>query len=220
MVSKEEGKTEYIRRRLLEAGSEEELEEVCAQLEAEPDIPSGSMRAVKSELKKKGAFQFKPVMTKAMVAGKALPIEALINDLYLPPIVDGTRQVFDSGVAYGMKSILIGVRVAQELSKMGIDQATPIIKMAQEMRQTEGQVAKETGMVMGETIASKLFDYMESKLPQKADIATVPKPFEGIFARAFETALSQFTNRLMGVSPQQGSNLPPGWADNSKKGGT
>jgi len=220
MVSQEEGKTQYIDQRLLEARSEEELEEICRELKAEPGIAAGSVDAEKSKLKKKGAFQFKPQTTKAVVTAKALPIEALINDLYLPPIVDGTRQVFDSGVAYGMKSILIGVRVAQELSKMGIDQATPIIKMAQEMRQTEGQVAKETGLVMGETIAGKLFEYMESKLPQKADIATVPKPFEGIFARAFETALSQFTNRLMGVPPQQGSNLPPGWVDKSKKGGS
>ena len=219
MANKDEGKTEYIRRRLLEAGSEEELERICTDLEADPDIPASSVRAERSKLKKKGAFQFKPVTTKALVSGKPLPIEELIKQLNLPLVVDGTRQVFDSGVAYGMTSIYIGVRIAQELSKMGIDQATPIIKMAQEMRQTEGQVAKETGLVMGETIAGKLFDYMESKQPQKADIATVPHPFEGVFARAFEGALSQFTNRLMGVPPGQGSNLPPGWTDERQGGG-
>ena len=133
-------------------------------------------------------------------------------------MVDGTRQVFDSGVAYGMTSIYIGVRIAQELSKMGIDQATPIIKMAQEMRQTEGQVAKETGMAMGETIAGKLFDFMENRLPQKADIATVPQPFQGMFARAMENVINNLVNRTMGMQPGQVS-LPPGWTDKRQGGG-
>lgn len=220
MANKDEGKTQYIRQRLLEARSEEELEEISAQLDAEPDIPPGSVKAEKSKLRKKGAFQFKLVTTKALVSGKPLPIEELIKQLNLPPMVDGTRQVFDSGVAYGMTSIYIGVRIAQELSKMGIDQATPIIKMAQEMRQTEGQVAKETGLVMGETIAGKLFDYMESKSAGKADIATVPQPFQGMFARIMETALDNFSKRLIGAGGQQEANLPPGWTDKRQQGGS
>ena len=219
MGNKEEGKTQYIRQRLLEARSDDELDEICTQLKADPDIPSGSVDAEKSKLKKKGAFQFKTEPTKAIASSKPLPVEALIKELSLPPVADGTRYIFDSGVAYGMKSILIGVRVAQELSKMGIDQATPIIKMAQEMRQTEGEVAKETGVVMGQTIAGKLFDYLESKLPGKADIATVPKPFEGVFARTMESVITNIVNRLMGTPPQQQTNLPPTWTDNRKEGG-
>ncbi len=215
METKDEGKTEYIRKRVLEAGSEDELKRICDELKADPDIPDSSVRAEVSKLRKKGAFQFKPEPTKAVVAGKPHPVEELMEQLNLPPIVDGTRHVFDSGVAYGMKSILIGVRVAQELSKMGIDQAGPIIKMAQEMRQTEGQVAEETGMAMGETIAGKMFDFIDQRLPQKADIATVQDPMKGLMARTMETIVNQLTGSMLGsqVGPT------PGLVDKRTQGG-
>lgn len=206
MTDKEQGKTEYIRKRLLEATSEGELEEICVQLKADPDIAAGSVDAEKSKLKKKGALQFKPETTKALVSGKPMPVEALISDLTLPPMVDGTRYIFDSGVEYGMKSILIGVRVAQELSKMGIDQAGPIIRMAQEMRQTEGQVAKETGIAMGGEIAGRMFDFMEQRLPQKSDIAMAPDPMKGLMARTMETMINRMTGQMFGggVGPTPG----------------
>lgn len=143
------------------------------------------------------------------------PIEILIKGTRLPPIVDGKADVFDAGVEYGMKSILIGVRVAQELSKMGIDQASPIIKMAQEMRQTEGQVAQETGMAMGETIAGKMFDFMEQKFPQKSDIAMAPDPLRGLAARTMETMVNRITGMMFGgqVGPT------PGLVDKRGQGG-
>jgi len=74
------------------------------------------------------------------------------------------------------------------------------------MRQTEGQVAKETGMVMGETIASKMFDYIEQRLPQKADIATVQDPMKGLMARTMETMMNQLTGMVFGgqVGPTPG----------------
>ena len=70
------------------------------------------------------------------------PLEQLVQELKLPVMVDGQARIFDSGVEYGVRSVLMGVRVAQELSAMGVQQAVPIIKMAQEMRESEGQAAK------------------------------------------------------------------------------
>lgn len=206
MGNKDEGKMQYIRKQLLEARSDDELEEICVQLKAEPGVNPGTVDSERSKLKKKGALQFKPETTKAVAVTKPMPVEALMKDLTLPPMVDGTRYIFDSGVEYGMKSILIGVRVAQELSKMGIDQAGPIIRMAQEMRQTEGQVAKETGLAMGGEIAGRLFDFMDQRLPQKADIAQSPKPFEGLMARTMETMINRMTGQMFGdtVGPTPG----------------
>ena len=63
------------------------------------------MDAEKSKLKKKGAFQFKQDTTKALATNKPLPVEALINELQLPPMVNGTRHIFDSGVEYAVESI-------------------------------------------------------------------------------------------------------------------
>jgi len=218
MTDKDESKTQYIRERLLEAGSEEELDEICYQLKADPDIADGSVDAEKSKLKKKGEFQFRQEPGKALVANKPLPIESLIKELYLPPMVDGTRTVFDAGVEYGMKSILIGVRIAQELSKMGIDQATPIIKMAQEMRQTEGQVARDTGLAMGGEIAGRLLGFIDERLPQggeKVDIASTPDPMKGLMARTMETIL----NRLMGMMLGGQAGPTPGLVDKRNQGG-
>jgi len=215
MVTKEDGTTAYIRSHLLEAQSDQELEEICVQLKDDPDISEGSVDAEKSKLKKKGAFNFKQApATKAVTSGKAAPVEALINELNLPPMVDGSRLVFNSGVEYGMKSILIGVRVAQELSKMGIDQATPIIRMAQQMSPDTSRVAQETGAAMGEALASKMFDYLEKK-PQKADIATVSDPMKGLAARMMELVM----NRLMGGLMGGDTGNAPGFVDKRDQGG-
>ena len=84
-----------------------------------------------------------PVVVRTALARKnQSPLETLVGDLQLPEVVNGQAVVFDAGVQYGVRSVLIGVRVAQELSAMGVQQAVPIIKMAQEMRQSEGQAAQ------------------------------------------------------------------------------
>jgi len=215
MSEKEEGTTRYIRERLLEAGSADELEEICQQLKADPDVNAGTVDAEKSRLKKKGSFRFAGETTKAIAKGRPHPIEELIEELSLPSIVDGTRHVFDSGVAYGMKSILIGVRVAQELSKMGIDQASPIIKMAQEMRQTEGQVARDTGMAMGETMANKMFELIDQRLPQKQDMEKKEDSMQGMLNRVMET----LGTYLMGSITGGGIGPNPGLIDKRNQGG-
>ena len=213
--NKEEGKTQYIRKRLLEATSEEELEQVCTELKADPDIAAGSVDAEKSKLKKKGSFQFKPETTKAVVVTKPKPLEELMKDLKLPPVADGTRYIFDSGVEYGMKSILIGVRVAQELSSLAIAQARPLIDMAKEIHPDTGQIAKETGVAMGGEIAGRMFDFMEQRLPQKSDIAMAPDPMKGLAARTMETIMNQMTGMMFGgqVGPT------PGMVDKRGQGG-
>jgi len=86
--------------------------------------------------------------TTAVVKKGQSPLEQLVRELELPNLADGQAEVFDQGVHYGIRSVLVGVRVAQELSAMGVQQATPIIKMAQEMRMSESEAAK--------TVASEL----------------------------------------------------------------
>jgi len=197
----EQGKTQYIRKRLLEATSGEELEQICTELKADPDIAAGSVDAEKSKLKKRGSFQFKPETTKAVAVTKPKPLEELIKDLELPPVANGTRYIFDAGVSYGMRSILIGVRVAQELSSLAIAQARPLIDMAKEMHPDTGQIAKETGIAMGGEIAGRMFDFMEQKLPQKADIAMAPDPMRGLMARNMEMMFNRLVGMVGGVPP-------------------
>jgi hypothetical protein len=147
---------------------------------------------------------------------KTMPVDALIRELELPELTNGTQQVFDAGVVYGMKSILIGVRVAQELSRMGVDQATPIIKMAQEMRQAEGQAAEVAAREAARETAAQVAAYFDQKKP---DIATTPDPMAGFLARAMETMWNSIVGRVLGGAPGGQIQLPPGWVDKTQQGG-
>jgi len=97
---------------------------------------------------------------KAAVINRPQPLDAVIRDLAIPAVpdeYDGTYNVyvegFNAGVMHGAKSILAGIRAAQELSAIGVQQATPVIKMAQEMRLAEGQAAEQLAAQMVKTIS-------------------------------------------------------------------
>jgi len=144
-------------------------------------------------------------------------LDELVRGLIVPEVVDGRCEAFNAGVEWATRSILTGTRLSQELSSLGIAQAGPLIQMAKQMHPDTPQIVKEAGVAMGGEIAGRLFDYLETKLPQKADIATVPKPFEGIFARTMEMALDYLTRTFMGMPSTQGTSPPPGWVDKTKE---
>lgn len=221
-----------IDERLLEAGSEEELDSIHKVLRIE-GVPDGSIRGAISHLKKKGRLIFQTAVTEYGRETKPLAVEAIIHEMKLPAFADGGREIFDSGVSYGMKALVAGVRLAQELSQMGIAQASPVIRMATEMRKAEGMSAQEAGQRAAEDALAGAIQYMSQ---QKPDIATVPNPMAGIVARAMEPALTKAMGSIFGVfsgQPPQGGgqgqggqgqgeqppvgSLPPGWSDNSKK---
>ena len=84
----------------------------------------------------------------ALVA-RGQPLDLAVSRLQVPAVPEeynGQATIywagFNKGVRYGADTILAGIRAAQDLSSLGIAQATPIIKMAQEMRQAEGQAAQ------------------------------------------------------------------------------
>lgn len=135
MNEDDKGVNERIRARVLEATDEESLSNIRQQLKEEGEKP-GSIDAVVSELRKKGRLKFGE---KSTAITKTLPVEAIVDQMEMPVGVDGA---FIAGMKYEAFNIIRGIRLAQELSKMGIDQASPIIKMAQEMRESEGQAAK------------------------------------------------------------------------------
>lgn len=212
---------EEIRERLLEAGSEEELSGIKRVLEMEGANPS-SIRTQVLRLKKKGKLIFQTAVT-PYGDGKQLAVEAIIHDMKLPAIVvGGGREIFDAGVDYGMRALVAGVRLAQELSQMGIAQASPVIRMATEMRKAEGMSAQEAGQVAAENALAGAIQYLSQQQP-KADIATVPNPMQGMLARMVE----QMFSRMFGMGqPQDGQqqpggiSLPPGWQMGEQGGGS
>lgn len=91
---------------------------------------------------------------------------------------------------------------------------------AQRARESNIEIAEIAAAGAAARAVSRIDEKFEEVSKQKADIATVPKPFEGMFARTMETVVSNITNRLMGTPTQQGANLPPGWSDKRQQGGT
>jgi len=104
-------------------------------------------------------------------------LERLVNELTLPELVDGQSEVFDSGVRFGIKSVLVGVQVAQVLSAMGVQQAVPIIKMAQEMRQSENQAAHVVAGELAQAVMNanrEVINALGSLKPQSASADADP----------------------------------------------
>lgn len=127
------------------------------------------------------------------------PLEQLVEKLRLPLIVDGQAKVFDAGVEYGIRSVLVGVRVAQELSAMGVQQAVPIIKMAQEMREAEGQAAKIIAAELAEATLEGNKD-LKAALGQLGERMTAasPNPFASMMAGVMQPVLGQVMQKVMG----------------------
>jgi len=139
MRDPDESETKYISRRILEAESEDDLKAITAELESEGIDPK-SIANRKSELKDR-LFKGKSLAKSPdLVAKGIMSPEALVE---LMPQPDGVNGAFVAGMKYEAMNMIRGIRMAQELSKMGISQADPIIKMAQEMRKAEGQAARE-----------------------------------------------------------------------------
>jgi len=210
-----------IEGRLLEASSEADLDNIHKVLQLE-GVPDGSIRGAISRLRKKGKLIFTTAVTE-YEAGKPVPVEHIIKTIKLPEVGNGQGVIFNAGVEFGMKSLVAAVRLAQELSQMGIAQARPLISMATEMRKAEGMSAQEAGQRAAEDALAGAIQYLST---QKADIATVPNPMMGIIARAMEPAMTQLFGRVFapftgqpqtGGQPQSGSELPAGWVDKGKE---
>jgi len=222
-----------IKERLLEADSDAQLAIIKKTLRME-GVPQGSIDSFVSRLKKDGKLIFTTAVTQYGDGVKPLAVETIIRDMKLPRtiLVNGGKEIFDAGVTYGMKALVAGVRLAQELSQMGISQASPVIRMAQELRAGAGESAREAGQVAAENALAGAMEYLAQQKPGKVDIATVRDPMAGIFARALEPAMTQALGKAfsafgLGGQPiqsqtgeqvqQKGINLPLGWSMGKKE---
>jgi hypothetical protein len=154
-------------------------------------------------------------------ASKTGSLDAAIEKLNVPTVpaeYNGYSQVywegFNKGVNYGATTILVGIRSAQELSSLGISQATPIIKMAQEMRQAEGQAAQELAAQLGQ-VSMQGNQQILAALNKLASSQkqSEPDPFSAMTARMMEPMLVQAMNMLSGslfkIMPQMNMGQQP-----------
>lgn len=205
-------KTMFVKWCLMHGKSEEELV-------AEGANP-GTVRVCAQELEKDG-YRERPKKppkdtTTAVAAspGKGIqifargsPPEALIDSLNIP-IPGG--EVFQKGMKFGASMIVLGVRVAQELSSLGIGQAKPVMDMAREMRSGEAAAAKgaatEAAMMAASEVGANI-------LPHLANIGkgSEADPMKSMMVRTMEPLITRMMSKMI---PGGGAVAPelPGWS--------
>ena len=152
---------------------------------------------------------------KTALAAKTAPVEQLLQFLRFPK--EGLSDGFEDGVHYGINSILIGVRVAQELSRMGIEQATPLIKMAQEMRQAEGAAADRVAGELAQAVLAGNEDLKRSI--QQAVVGSSQDPMQAMMVNAFSPIMPQIIGKaLAGILGGQAPPQAPGHPEQFQQG--
>ncbi len=141
------------------------------------------------------------------------PPEALIESINLP--LDGhDARTFENGLKAGALLLVLGVRVAQELSAVGIQQAKPIMEMARAMREGEAAAAKSAateaaqGAALGvvKTLGPQL-DSLEGAVSSlKAGEGKEQDPMREMVVRAVEPLFKNIIRMIMpGLQNDQGS---------------
>jgi len=148
----------YIAKRVSEGAT---LEDLVAE-----GINKRSAQTVLSELKAKSRTNgttsraLAKSSTGMPIFAHGSPPEAIIDSIRVPDVSNGEGIPFEQGIKFGMSLIILGVRVAQELSGIGITQAKPILDMAKSMREGEALAAKNAAGEAAMEAASMVRDSM------------------------------------------------------------
>ncbi len=162
-----------------------------------------------------GAEEAQPIATgadgKVAIYAKGSPPEALINAVRVP---DGERATFESGMKFGMSLVVLGVRVAQELSAIGIQQASPLIALAKDMRSGEAAAAKSAATEAAAMAAGEVQANIAPLLAHLADSAenrpASVNPMGDMMVRLMEPVMQGVFKQVLPGIPQ--SDGPSGWA--------
>ena len=179
-----------------------------------------SVRTIASEMKKEFGREFgtskEVTNTPLQVFAKGSPPEALINSVAIPNGIDGLKE-FELGMKFGLSTLVMGVRMAQELSSIGIAQAQPLIKMAAEMRAGEIQAAEHAAGEAANLAAGSLMEGLMPFLQERSSGSSEGKSsidpmMRSMMMRVIEPLMKSLTNRLMpGYSEMAGDQIPTGW---------
>ncbi len=202
-------KGDNIKWHLLRGASKEELIAAGAAPRS-VDIARGEL--VKANLMVKKEKPPPPPRTGVAVAGEPKPIqvfskgsppEAIINALVMPEEAGVQGPAFEQGLKFGMSVLVLGVRVMQEMSQVGLQQSKPIIDMAKEMRTGEAAAYKEastdaamkTAQAMGQTMGPMLAS-IESAVDKLERPAEGTDPMKSMMIRTMEPLMKRMMNQI------------------------
>ena len=181
-------------------------------------IPVVEAPAVTTEKGKSKPAESKPVVRATSQTAKGMPIELLIDGLELPSVTLEFMPQFEKGVRTGLGMAVLGIRMAQELSALGITQAQPIIKMAESMRQGEKIAAQsasaEAAMAVGQDIRGTLGPVL-AEVASRIDAldassrSASPNPMASMMARVLEPQMTNMMNRVFAAFPAVGGGMVP-----------
>lgn len=171
-----------------------------------------------------------PGVIKTRPGNKPVQAEELINAVHMPYSLRGVEQ-FEQGMKFGMTMTVLGVRLAQELSGVGISQAKPLLEMAKDMRSGEAAAAKsasqEASMAAAETVMQNIMPQIAqlgsavNALEDKVSAGKAPNPMQKMMMDTMQPIMSNLMGKLMpmlgggqvnqGQPQQSASSAPDGW---------
>lgn len=206
-----ESESAYISRRFKEAMDEEDLGRIEDELGKE-GLNKDNIRRRKSERRKE--LRQGGALAPVQKGAGTLSAEQIVAQLPWPVDNDGrVSEAFRAGQIYESMNVIRGIRLAQELSKMGIDQATPVIKMATEMRQAESKAASEAAQAAAAGVGQLLQPHLQ-EISSKM-VSQAPNPFANVMAQAMQPMIMQAFGGIAralfpGQVPQPGGGQPQG----------
>lgn len=219
------GLTDQVKWYLLKGKTSKELTE--EQYNNGKGYNPGTIRIAKNDLKKARLLEEAPkhVVKKPQTAvtrpettgkievfSKGSPPEALINALEVPN-VDGQLVGFEKGMKFGANLVVMGVRVAQELSTIGIQQAKPIMDMAKTMREGETLAARGAAAEAAAMAAGQVERNIAPYLAAMGKSAEGVNPMQGMMAKMFEPIMMNVMSKFI---PGMTAPLAEGWKKRSE----
>lgn len=144
------------------------------------------------------------------------PPETIVEAISLP--LDGPQaKIFENGLKSGALLVILGVRVAQELSAIGIQQAKPIMEMARSMREGEAIAAKSAASEAADEAAMKVsrvfaphLDQLENTIVSLSKDKGGGDPLQQMVVDMFQPMMQNMMKMFM-PNLQFGQQAPSGW---------
>ena len=165
------------------------------------------------------------------IFAKGTPPEAIIDAIRIPDVTDGQGVSFEQGMKFGLSVAVLGIRMAQELSGIGITQAKPILEMAKSMREGEAIASKSAANQAAAEAAGQVQDALMpylANLQNQREPAVGGNPMQNMMAKIMQPVMQQLMTSAMGrlapgstppgipspgqTTPDDGTESPEGWS--------
>ena len=210
--TKPPSKSEQIRSKLIDGVTRDQL--------VQEGYSKSTVRTIASEMKKEFGREFgvsrglQASDSQVRVFAKGSPPEELVKGMKVP-FEDGTLEEFEQGMRFGASMLVLGVRMAQELSAVGVSQARPLLQMAQDMRAGEAAAAKNAAGEAATQAASMVYQQMQPVLSNLSKPVESPgsDPVKNMMVRMVEPLMGNMIKKLM--PGMMGDTTPQGWTKRS-----